>query len=1177
MKQMNSNKAKDKKGATMKLYKAIAIATAIGATASLYADYRIGTEVEHPATQWGRILYNGTRPAEWKDIALKDYTFMGIGDIANLNGQNTSWQASYLAKSQLRYDGWFYVSSDKAGTWGKSWGLYDDCIAFYIDDSLILAGVPNSNWNWIRGDPVEMTEGWHRFTIIAGDTGGGYGAALTEINGVKIPLLITLPDQTQCAFNNENFPQGSGQSVVKLESDTDWSDRGTVILDSGTVLDLNGYRLTVSDINRDNYVGSYVTNSAATRAVLLFTGDSSTSLAVANGLVRGMGSSILVANQSDLTVEWTGGAGNGLVSDANNWKNTLTGEAMVPGSDCNVVVIGSVNFQIPAGSSFACKSFDIQACTLATDCDWSGIPVKPTISGAANLNGHVLTLNSLAAKDGAAFSGADGSAVKFAVADGTHTNLGEANYIDDISNLTLSGSAKILLTKSASGDVSTDIMKLGDKKYAEFVQDGGAVNLTGGASGIGGYDSGAGGHGIYRMNDGKLNTGSSTEFRIGNYGLGEFVQSGGDVNIGCWISIGRLANGNGTCTITGGTLKAATYDRPVWIAGAQNSTGRLNVGGNAVVTLDSIQMNRYNLANVTGASYINVYENGRLNVNRGIETFFGNATAGTASIMQSGGEITAAWVNLAGAGGTASFEQSAGTFTAAGAVILGDGRKAAGKATMDVGGTVNVDGGITIANNANGEGTLTVRKSGVVNTSGITKGNGKGYMVLDGGKVAAKTMNAAFINKIDNLRFTSNGAVIDSAGHDVGVANSWFSEAEGSRIVKTGGGTLTFQSLPHVDSVVVSNGTLAVGSDCDNAASASLAHRWSFTSDLTDSITGMSGTKMGSGAATFENGVVKLPGGAHGTCWIDLGAGKHPSDSLTVEVWMTLRELQSWVLGFVYGTANVAAFCTRRWTPDNYSCNFDSTGGTQILGKALEADKQYYVAITFLPDGNGGVTVRQYVKAVGSEGFLATNSYNKDSWSVLSKAPMASTFSLGYYPGAAVNDMKGEFDEVRVWRGALSPDAIALSAEKGPDASTADVAAIVSKNDESVTLGRSIEIVSGATLDLGGHTLTQPVLDMGGTVANGSLVVTKGLVVTPGQTMTVADGATLDLSSVTEATLKDASEPVPSDGWIIATSPAGGIVPAEPRKLSGSLRDYSLFTTSTHARIGKRGFIILFR
>ena len=77
--------------------------------------------VAHPATQWGRISYDADRKGmndnSWMSISLPGYVAQGAGDIANLNGSNSSWQGENLKHSQLRFDGWFQVSADKAGVW----------------------------------------------------------------------------------------------------------------------------------------------------------------------------------------------------------------------------------------------------------------------------------------------------------------------------------------------------------------------------------------------------------------------------------------------------------------------------------------------------------------------------------------------------------------------------------------------------------------------------------------------------------------------------------------------------------------------------------------------------------------------------------------------------------------------------------------------------------------------------------------------------------------------------------------------------------------------------------------------------------------------------------------------------------------------------------------------------
>ena len=120
---------------------------------------------------------------------------------------------------------------------------------------------------------------------------------------------------------------------------------------------------------------------------------------------------------------------------------------------------------------------------------------------------------------------------------------------------------------------------------------------------------------------------------------------------------------------------------------------------------------------------------------------------------------------------------------------------------------------------------------------------------------------------------------------------------------------------------------------------------------------------------------------------------------------------------------------------------------------------------------------------------------------------------------------------------------------------------------------RGIAVASGAVVDLGGNTLELREVSGGGTVRNGSLVVTGHFGATAGETMTVAGGATLDL---TGADIVCATPGVPMHvGLNLATAPSGGIVPAAPRALGGELSGYTLFLTPNRARIGRRGLTVI--
>ncbi len=265
--------------------------------------------VAHPATQWGRISYDADRKGmndnSWMSISLPGYVAQGAGDIANLNGSNSSWQGENLKHSQLRFDGWFQVSADKAGVWNIS-QKFDDYFALYIDNRNVLY---NNSYNGEAKSTVKVTEGWHRFTIIAGDTFGNYGSNKDYGGNVgPVPFAVSVNGGAAMAFNAANFPQGKGTNNVRLDADADWSDRGALILNGGTVLDLNGHRLTVKDIACDDYIGSKIVNTASKKATLLFKGNPFKAKVVADGLIQGLGTKITVAKAGEDSSDRPGAA-----------------------------------------------------------------------------------------------------------------------------------------------------------------------------------------------------------------------------------------------------------------------------------------------------------------------------------------------------------------------------------------------------------------------------------------------------------------------------------------------------------------------------------------------------------------------------------------------------------------------------------------------------------------------------------------------------------------------------------------------------------------------------------------------------------------------------------------------------------------------------------------------------
>ena len=1240
---------------------------------------------------WGRVVIGGlsrtmygykdgspdSKYNSWRDLAPSGYTTVsavpdGSNDISYFTGtKDTPNTPSELSTAQIRLDGWFYVTPAQAGFW-KMPSYFDDVLSFAIDGEWVLL---NSTYRFTNWDGACVSEGWHRFTLAAADTGGGWGSRYQFASGVHVPFAISINGGANMTFTADNFTFGSGSCTATLSDDADWRGLGKLSLD-GMFLDLNGHNLMLDDVNSVN-VGTVITNSAAKKSVVYFLGEPLESKAYADGIIKEADVKIILAKDGEQVATWTG-AVSGDPSNANNWED-LAGEPVVPTSAYTVKIAGSnVNLQIPAGTDVACKSFEIGTCTFTANCDWSGLSKTPLIVGTANanLNGHTLTLNHLAAMSGATFSGGDGSAVRFDVAGGTYGTFGEAVYIDDIANLTLSGSAKILLAKTAGSTITADTPDIGHSHYTEFVQTDGAVSHSSSAgnwAGIGGRglsttDHGTG-HGVYRMSGGTLTSDANNGFEVGSYGTGEFIQTGGNVTFNKWFSLGRHG-GKGTYTISGGAM-TNTYNNPVYV-GVEGGTGTINISNDASVNVHQLALGGNDTSGNKG--YVNISGNGSF-VARNWGTL-GQKKNGYGEVNQSGGlfsigaeftvgelgtgvyNLTAGELQVSGVlwVGRSTATTSRGTFTqTTGSVScndlrIGEGAGSVGTYTQNDGnvlpkswerigmsgvGTHVQNGGtnyfsrksdnwIKLGENASGVGTyelnnglidvysgivvgmsgmayftqndgsvtagiLEIAKNeggvglydmngGTLATPQIKNGSGKGTLLLNGGTVVATnvTDGANFISGLTTFDLGPAGATIDTGANSVSVVNCNMVANSGSMLTKTGSGTLTLPSLFPADTVSVEQGTLALAAGGDNTTSAaSLAHRWSFASDYSDSVGGRVGTAIGS-ALAIEDGALVMSGNGNSTGSLNLGKGVMPSGDATVEIWATRTGNKSWSRIFDFGTSSTDYF-TMSWvrgtntSQDTVEVDNSGTKTTANDTMVYENNVKYHISVTFKASSNGSTTYSWARRNVETGAIEKSGSRTVAGWT-LAKI-FTGNFYLGHSQYTSDHDANAIYDEVRIWNGALSADALTLSAQKGPDASDADIAAIAAASTQPVT--RALTLASGTTLAVGaGNTLRQPVVNANGTLASGNLVVTEQFNVTVGEAMTVESGATLDL---TGADIAVVGGTLPRKGCLIATSASGGIVPAASRKLSGDLVGYTLFLSPTKARIGKTGFTVIVR
>lgn len=205
---------------------------------------------------------------------------------------------------------------------------------------------------------------------------------------------------------------------------------------------------------------------------------------------------------------------------------------------------------------------------------------------------------------------------------------------------------------------------------------------------------------------------------------------------------------------------------------------------------------------------------------------------------------------------------------------------------------------------------------------------------------------------------------------------------------------------------------------------AMLTHRYSFTTDASDSVGGAAGTLQG--AATISGGQLQLTG--NNADYLSLPSGLLQNyDSTTVDIWVNFGAAQNWARLWEFtdvglGTENEFYFAPG-WNPNppngnNYAAGFPSGGGNIFTGGAL-GGQPFHITCVY---GNGSMQVYTNGVLEGSLGNL------------IAPANQAGTISatIGHSPFADPG-INGSVDEFRIYNGKLSPEEITASQIIGPD------------------------------------------------------------------------------------------------------------------------------------------------
>ncbi|MBR6733783.1 MAG: hypothetical protein IKL96_05220 [Kiritimatiellae bacterium] len=202
--------------------------------------------------------FDAMQPGFYTIAPASDTTLAGLNG-GNAGGPHDAWQKNYVKQKRGRFDGWINVTAAQAGTWTIR-QAYDDYFAFALDGEWLIV---NNTYTVFGNATLEVAEGWHRFTIVCGDTTGGYGSTATcsfEIGGENVPLSVSCGGEI-LSFTSGAFELGTeAPATVTLAGDADWRALGAVPVANGAVIDLNGHNLDLSSISSE-YLGAVITNS----------------------------------------------------------------------------------------------------------------------------------------------------------------------------------------------------------------------------------------------------------------------------------------------------------------------------------------------------------------------------------------------------------------------------------------------------------------------------------------------------------------------------------------------------------------------------------------------------------------------------------------------------------------------------------------------------------------------------------------------------------------------------------------------------------------------------------------------------------------------------------------------------------------------------------------------------
>ena len=280
--------------------------------------------------------------------------------------------------------------------------------------------------------------------------------------------------------------------------------------------------------------------------------------------------------------------------------------------------------------------------------------------------------------------------------------------------------------------------------------------------------------------------------------------------------------------LTGDSILVKTGAGTLAFTGTSNSfSGRIQVkSGTVALTSGTLSTNNnssraVHIGAASGDNGTFIVSGGTLALNSGAGLMVGDAGAGI--FNQSGGTVTVGsngiWI-ADGSSGNGTMNLSGGTLTSTGATTV--------LATRGIG-TINLSGSadVTLAtlqmgHPAGGSSTATLNlDGGTLTVNQITRQAGTATLYFNGGTLKAGTASATFLEGLNTAEIKAAGAVIDTNGHAITIAQNLAenSGSTGGGLTKTGLGTLELTGTnSYTGATAINLGTLLVNGDNSSAA-----------------------------------------------------------------------------------------------------------------------------------------------------------------------------------------------------------------------------------------------------------------------------------------------------------------------------------------------------------------------